>query len=100
MFPCPGNSPAAFPLSGPRSTSQWPSISRPPMVSGGWAEELERGWGLERGELFRAVVVGPSWEPALPYSLASSSPKRSYEGLESQRHNQDGKSIPSLDHGH
>ena len=41
---CPANSPAPLPLLGPRSTSRWPSISRPPMVSGGWAEELAWGW--------------------------------------------------------
>lgn len=44
---CPGNCPAVLLPLGPRSTSQWPSTSQPPMVSGG----MGRGAGLgeERG---------------------------------------------------
>lgn len=39
----------------------------------------------ERGGLFQALVVGLSWEPGLPCSLASSSLRRKYLGLGSQR---------------
>lgn len=84
---CPRNSPAVLPLLGLRSTSQWPSISRPPMVSGGMGRGA--GWGRrgrKRGR-FSGLWLCPSWEPGLLYSLASFSPKRRYLGLESQRQN-------------
>lgn len=75
-LPClwPANSPVVLLLLGPRSTSRWPLISQPPMVSSGHGP---RSWvgarGLEKRGLFRTVVVVPSWTPGLPYSLASSS---------------------------
>lgn len=56
--------------------------------------------GLERGGLFRAVLVGPGWEAGLPYPLASSSLKKGFLVLKNQRYNQDGEGIPRLDCGH
>lgn len=56
---CPGNSPAVFPLPGPRSTSQWPSTSLPPMVSRGMGRGAGRGSeGTGKGRAFQGCA---SW---------------------------------------